>query len=163
MRLEIQSWHKMEELQLIWTDEPNRKLERQLAGVIVTMIVAGELQYRFGEIAQRERLIEHKAYLIEKAIREVEEERQRVADEKRRLSEARIDQLLQQASAFDQAETIRKYVSAAQAANSGLTKPAADSELQAWSDWALAQADRIDPVRSGLFTKIGVVETESDE
>lgn len=163
MHLEIKSWRSLDGLQLIWKDEPGEKLERQLCGVVVTMIVAGELQYRFGEIAKREHLIEHKAYLIEKAKREAEEERKRLAEERRQREQARIDRLLGQAAAFQTAETIRAFVSAAQAADSRLGKPAADCDLQAWAAWALAEADRIDPVLSGAFAQTDAVEADSDD
>jgi hypothetical protein len=46
---------------------------------------------------------------------------------------------------------IRAYVAAAQAIVANETAPISAEKMQFWSKWALAQADRIDPVRSARF------------
>ena len=68
----------------------------------------------------------------------------------KRIEQGRIDRLLSDAAAFQQALTIRKYVAALRlmlpdGANS------ADDEFEQWSRWALAQADRIDPAIGRKF------------
>ena len=81
------------------------------------------------------------------------EELQRVKEERLQREQARIDLLLSDAAALQQAETIRSYVSAAQHANCALDRPAPNAELDKWVKWALEQADRIDPVFSRNFVK----------
>src|SRR3546814_3889414 len=47
-----------------------------------------------------------------------------------------------------QANDIRAYVDSVRSANATSDDPACEIELEAWASWALAQADRTDPVRS---------------
>jgi len=84
-----------------------------------------------------------------------EEERERKAEAQRaererqeRLEQARVDSLLKDAAAFEQAGVIRRYVEAIRS----VQKCSGDSlaeEFVRWSNWALAQADRIDPAIGG--------------
>ena len=67
------------------------------------------------------------------------------------LEKARIDHLLGQARALEQAQEIRTYVKAVQALNAETQDPMSADELASWASWALAQADRIDPVVSGAY------------
>lgn len=46
--------------------------------------------------------------------------------------------------------------------NAGQTEPASDSDMAKWSHWALAQADRVDPVSSRAFLQ-PVSEGEPEE
>lgn len=62
----------------------------------------------------------------------------------RKLEQARIDRLLADAVALQQATVIRDYVQRIRSAQAAVPTLSAD-ELQRWTDWALAQADRIDP------------------
>jgi hypothetical protein len=56
-----------------------------------------------------------------------------------------------QAHALEQARQIRAYVDAVRDMNAAAPERMTADELQDWSVWALAQADRIDPVVSGAF------------
>jgi len=60
--------------------------------------------------------------------------------------------LLRDAAAFQQAGEIRKYVEAIKLM---LSRDGSNSweEIEQWSEWALAQADRIDPAIGGRFSK----------
>jgi len=86
-----------------------------------------------------------------------EEERQRKLkaeraekERRKRIEQARIDRLLRDAGAFQQAGEIRKYVEAIRSAQSR-NEMFSSEEFERWSQWALAQADRIDPVTGGAF------------
>ena len=46
---------------------------------------------------------------------------------------------------------IRAYVAAVQAIVANETASISAEEMQRWSKWALAEADRVDPVRSARF------------
>ena len=66
------------------------------------------------------------------------------------LEQARIDRLLHDADQLQKAQLIRHYV--AEVGRQLDTAPAPSAEdFKEWSSWALAQADRIDPVRNGSF------------
>jgi hypothetical protein len=68
------------------------------------------------------------------------------------MEQARVDRLLRDATAFQQAGEIRKYVEAIRLAPARDGTPSS-GELERWSQWALAQADRIDPAIGGTFLK----------
>jgi REP element-mobilizing transposase RayT len=60
--------------------------------------------------------------------------------------------LLRDATAFQQASEIRKYVEAIRSAQMR-DESFFPEEVEQWSTWALAQADRIDPAIDGAFLK----------
>jgi hypothetical protein len=66
------------------------------------------------------------------------------------IEQARIDRLLDDAESLRQATNIRAYV-AVQAIVANETASNSAEKMAGWSEWALAQADRIDPVRSASF------------
>ena len=62
-----------------------------------------------------------------------------------------IDRLLDEAAALRRATDIRDYVGAV---NAGVRRDAASISFDAierWSEWALAEADRIDPIKTARF------------
>jgi hypothetical protein len=66
-------------------------------------------------------------------------------------AEARIDRLINGADMLERAARIRRYVASVRAANAAIPKPAGLDALESWTEWALMQADSIDPVASGPF------------
>lgn len=153
LSLEIRAYRVGDEIKLKWQDTPDRKLERQLKDIVVTMIVAGELKYRNSLAWQRDWLIERKADLIEQAKRRAEEERRRLEEELARRQQARIDRLLAEATALQQARTIREYVDAVRLSVAESGASGAGFEVDDWAVFALEQADRIDPVLSGAYLR----------
>lgn len=151
MRLSISNWWSSEKPGPSWEDETGLPLERRLRDVAAAIIVFGEQRVRDSAAYTHEWRIKRKAEL-EAA------ERKRKADEERRrqerlarLEKARVDHLLTQARALEQAQHIRAYVEAVRALNAQAPEPMADDELASWASWALQQADRIDPVASGAY------------
>ncbi|GGJ40672.1 hypothetical protein [Neoroseomonas lacus] len=136
----------------IWEDGEQR-LESQLSEIAVAIVLKGEEQHREGVLRQHAWRIERRAQLIEQRRKEREEavrrERERIAELERR----RVDRLLGEVEALQKAETIRRYVAQVRIANEGIAEPMLSVDLDAWAEWALAQADRIDPVTSGSFRK----------
>jgi hypothetical protein len=53
-----------------------------------------------------------------------------------------------------EAEEIRAYVSAVRERQASLHDPLSATGFQQWAEWALSQADRIDPVLSGSFRTV---------
>jgi hypothetical protein len=133
-----------------WQDSDGVKLETQMTEVAVEIVLTAEIRYRERSIHQHQWRVERKAELEE-------EERQRKLEAERaekelqkRLEQARIDHLLRDAATFQQAGEIRKYVNAIRLAQSrnGMSS---SEKFERWCQWALAQADRIDPVTDGAF------------
>ena len=88
---------------------------------------------------------------IEEEERERKLKAERAERERRkRLERARIERLLEAAGAFQQAVAIRKYVAAIRLAQSS-NEACSPEELERWGQWALSEADRIDPAIGGAF------------
>ncbi|WP_332767784.1 hypothetical protein [Phenylobacterium sp.] len=131
-----------------WIDGEEGKLEDQLTDILIAFGVAGEVHYRQGRIA-------HHAYLLKRrADNEAEVikrrlEAERLAREKReREAKARRDMLLGQAHDWRTAANIRSFVAEVMAR--GSQGPGDDGALETWRDWALAEADAIDPAKRRL-------------
>jgi len=69
---------------------------------------------------------------------------------------ARVGRLLAQAKALREAQEIRACVSAVRDRQATLDDPLSEAAFQDWAEWALSQADRIDPVLSGSFRTVQV-------
>lgn len=82
-------------------------------------------------------------------IRKLEAERAEV-ERLKRLEQARVDRLLRDAAAFQQASVIRSYVEAIRLTQSSLTTASVE-KFEGWRQWAVAQADRIDPSINSRF------------
>jgi hypothetical protein len=142
-----------------WQDSDGVKLETQMTEVAVEIVLTAEVRSRERAIHQYKWRVERKAELEE-------EERQRKLkaesaekERQKRIEQARIDRLLRGAAAFQQAGEIRKYVEALRLAQSR-NRTSSFEEFERWSQWALAQADRIDPVTGGAF--LSAMQDEDD-
>jgi hypothetical protein len=139
-----------ENIRFAWHDDDQGRLETRMTDIAVQIILTAELQYREGTVRSYEWRVQRKAELEEE-----ERERKRQAERaererQKRLEQARIDRLLKSAAAFEQAGAIRKYVEAIRAAQTS-NAACSSEELERWKQWALAQAERIDPVVGGKF------------
>lgn len=151
MRAVISTGYKLEGMKLSWEDADGDPIENHLDDIVTTTIVGAELHYRRRETAHHEWLVSRKAQLIEEARKRIEEDERKERERRIRAEQARLDRLLGEAAAFRQANDIRGYVQSAREANTTSCKPASDTDLETWALWALAQADRIDPVLSKRF------------
>jgi hypothetical protein len=129
-----------------WTDSDEQSLEQQLSAIAVEIIVAGEMQYR-----------EHLIWIYEESVRRREEMRR--AEIKRRLDEEKAEHervIRLEAERLkrltDSAEDLRKAQSIRRLVASVIEEAAQEIEaerIEPWRKWALLQADKIDPVRTG--------------
>jgi len=137
--------------QTLADDEPENPIEQRLRAIIVDLIVIGEERYRADQIQSHKWTVQRRHERIAEARKAREEaarkERERIAA----LEKARVDQLLDEAQALQRARDIRAYVDQVRALSPTLDPPVPDDALAAWANWALAQAERIDPVRSRRF------------
>lgn len=138
-------------IQTAWQDKSDDRVEAHLTDIAINILVAGEHTCRERENSRYQWLVEYKAQLIERAKREKEEAEQ--AERERRIKDekARIDRLISEAKALRQAEDIRAYVASVQKFHENSMGTVSEDELKNWAQWALEQADRIDPVRSSFL------------
>ena len=129
-----------EPLTASWCDAADGAIEKQIADIAADLVVAGEATFRQSLIEAREHA-----------------EQMRVWEEHRRherlvsLDKQRLTDLRTSGELLRQAEEIRALVlRVEQAMVRGETIESLSSErLQGWKTWALAQADKLDPVLSG--------------
>jgi hypothetical protein len=137
-----------------WADAAGQPLESRLADIAVAIVSHGERVCRSSAQHHREWVIKRKAEIAAEERRK-EAERRRVERERlERLEKARVGRLLAQAKSLREAEEIRAYVSAVRQRQSAIDDPLSATEFQQWADWALSQADRIEPVLSGSFRTV---------
>jgi hypothetical protein len=136
-----------------WTDVEGQPLETRLADIAVAIVIHGERVCR-SSAQHREWVIKRKAEIVEEERRKEAERRRLERERLDRLEKARVGRLLAQAKALREAQEIRAYVSAVRDRQATLENPLGEAEFQDWADWALSQADRIDPVLSGSFRTV---------
>jgi hypothetical protein len=151
LRLAITEGYQREEERAAWQDHEDAPLERIAADIAVEIVAVAELKYREGRLREFEWRVKRKAdreeELRQQQLELERQERERV----QRLEQARIDRLLDEAATLRRASDIRAYVHAARQATAGEGKVAPAEEVERWAQWALAEANRIDPVRNGRF------------
>jgi hypothetical protein len=127
--------------------------------IAVEVILTAEIQYREMAIQQYQLRVKRRVQLEE------EEQQRKLAIERaekerlRRIEQARIDRLLRDAAAFQQAAEIRKYVETIRLTQA-CDRFSVTGEFERWSQWALAQADRIDPAHGEAFLRAMLDEDE---
>jgi len=136
-------WHSGQ-----WEDKKRRRLEDMLDDVIERLdgVKAAVIQQKKDEAEAAVRRQEE-----ERRRREEEERkmaRQRELDRIRRAEQARVDQLVADAEAWDQSKKIHGYIAAwiSKAEADAGTKIAEGSEAHKWLAWARAQAEKLDPL-----------------
>ncbi|MPZ49067.1 MAG: hypothetical protein GEU75_07155 [Dehalococcoidia bacterium] len=136
----------------IWT-ESGWPIELQIGEIATGVIVAGELLHRSREEEWYARWLKTKRWLEEEDRKRQLEAKRREQERQRAEAQARIDNLLAEAQQFRLAADIRAYVSAACQADFEAVRPIEKETIESWAAWAIAEADRIDPVLSGKFAK----------
>lgn len=134
-----------------WQDSDGEPLENQLTSVLVDMLVSAETIYRDSVVRFREWIIERKADAEAEFTRRREEAERKARELQEKLARERVGRLLTQAKAFDRANQIRDYVESASSRVAGL--PIQKAEFDRWAEWALREADSIDPVKNGTLVR----------
>ena len=123
--------------------------------IVVGVLVAGEMHYRAGIRRQHDWRIERKHELEEEARKAAREAAQRERQRILGIQKRRHDALLAQAGAWSRAAEIRRFVEAVVTASE--TLPVGSdfrAERDAWVQWALSEAMRIDPLEGGDVRKV---------
>jgi len=151
LRLRIPNWRTSSGARNSWEDSKDLPLEKQLQDIVSTLIVTGEIGYREGCQRHYEWIVERKAQLQEEERKRKEEEVRIERERLIQLEKERVERLLGDATALRQAADIRSYVEEVRSMCTVEGKHIPAEKMGAWTTWALAQADHIDPVRSGRF------------
>jgi hypothetical protein len=129
-----------------WTDTEGQPLEGQLSNIAVEIIVAGELQYREHQIWVHKEEIRRREEMRQEVIRRHVEQEKAGRERLIKLEAARLKRLTDGAESYNRAQTIRAFVSTVV----GMQIDNADPErVSRWREWALLQADRLDPIATG--------------
>jgi hypothetical protein len=151
LRFAIVDRYDRDQVRTSWQDGEGGRLERLIADIAVELATAAEVSYRESCVREFEWRVQRKARLEEEERnRQLELEREeRVRRE--RLEQARIERLLDEAASLRRANDIRAYVDAVRTSVAISATSVSPEEMERWSKWALAQADRIDPVKTAHF------------
>lgn len=131
-----------------WQDEADAKLESRIGEIAAALIVAGEAKFR-RQLRESEERAER-----ERIEREAREEQARIDREQRRLelirqlNEQRIADLQKSGELLRLSRDIRALVSEVRTAMAARDDLDADT-VAAWEQWALSEADKVDPILSG--------------
>jgi len=120
-----------------WQDDEADRLENKLAVIAASLIVAGEARFRTGLREAEERR--------ERERQEHEERRRRRLEE---LNQQRLASLHKSGELLRQARDIRALVAAVDTAIEAGANMEGEA-IEAWRQWALSEADKLDPVLSG--------------
>lgn len=123
-----------------WQDDDEGRLEDKIPIIAAELIVAGEAKFR-----ESLKEAEQKAEL---ACQEKERQRQ---EQLQKLNQQRLDNLKISGDLLRRAQDIRALVESVRMAITEGSAEIGEARLAAWEQWALGEADKIDPVRSGQF------------
>jgi hypothetical protein len=129
-----------------WEDEEIARLEDQLEEIAIGLVVAGEWAYRDSLRRHYEYRLCRQQRLKDEIRRKKEEAARK---ERQRLEKIEADcrhQLIAETMAWRQASDIRAYIDAQLARRKTSAEGEALIALETWTAWALAEADRIDPL-----------------
>ncbi len=139
-----------------WADTQDAKLEDQLTEIVVGLAVAGEAQYRQGEVNHHAWLVQRRADNEAEVLRR-RIEAERLAEERRlKAAKERRERLFAQAKDWRTARDIRGFVE--DVLNSENVQ-----DLNPWATWARAEADALDPVLNGALAAADMTPPETIE
>ncbi|TAJ42540.1 MAG: hypothetical protein EPO55_01480 [Reyranella sp.] len=147
LKLEILYPDPIPDMQWTWVDG-DQKIEAHLSDIVVCLILAGEVHFRRHRQARYEWEVERLQELREKRRKEKEEAESQERLRLEREARERIQHLLQEANNWRRARDLRDYVATVQVAAAGMASEGDANKISAWVSWALAEADRIDPLQN---------------
>lgn len=124
--------------QQTWQDDASGRLETKIAEIAARIIVAGEARFRRGLKEAEERAEQVRIW----------EEKRRQEEIERRNAE-RLERLRTSGALLRQTEDLRALIAQVRDAVIAGAVRVDQAALAAWESWALAEADRLDPILSG--------------
>ncbi|MFS8051606.1 hypothetical protein QD357_02150 [Rhizobium sp. BR 317] len=146
----IKTGYESNDFRNSWVDGVDGKIEDFATEIAINLVLAAEVQQRAGELHRYQMLLHWKAEREEQERKWSEESKRAERERLEKLSQARIDRLLYDAAAFQRAAEIRRYV---QTIRTAVPDGDQQEEFEKWCYWALAQADRIDPIVDAKFLR----------
>lgn len=147
MELGIPNGSDNKSFRVVWRDQSDNPLEKQLSEIVVDLIVEGERQYRRSAVDRYKWTVERRHELREEAKRRKEALDRANEEQRIRREKERVQGLLRQAEELRKATDIRNFIGTIKSSSHG--SPIDPSLLDQWIVWASAEADRIDPVKNG--------------
>lgn len=126
-----------------WNDREKQPLESQVKQIVAGFLIMAEWRYRESELQRYEQYFKEKAELEATIKRHREERIQEELDRWEKAEEIRREELFEEVSAWVKAGEIRAYVQAA------IVSRGKGELTDRWTEWALAKADQIDPLKNG--------------
>jgi len=146
MKLELGWYQPPPEIRALWEDGDGQVLEGQIEEIAASLFAYAEWAYQWGIQRRYEHRVERKRELEERIRKQREEaERKERARIEKEAAERR-DKLISDAAAWRRASEIRAYVDAQIARWSVDVDAESLDALQTWAEWALGQADQMDPL-----------------
>lgn len=130
-----------------WQDTDRLKLESVLPGVVVNILVFGEIHYRAHVVTHHEWLVERKRDQEEAARKAKELVKRQILEARLKWEQERRDRLFSHAQNWKLASNIREFVAAVRRHQDAPHHPEA---LGVWAKWAISEADAIDPLSDSL-------------
>jgi len=130
-----------------WQDTDELKLESVLPQAVVSILVFGELHYRANAIHHHEWLVERKRDQEEAARKAKELAERQILEARLKWEQARRDRLFSHAKNWKRAADIRDFVAAVRTHQDA---PHYHEALEVWAEWAISEADAIDPLSGSL-------------
>lgn len=146
LALKLDWWREPTDIQLLWKDTKEIKLEEQLEDIVVGMLVAGEGLYRAARMQNYTYDIQCRQEIEAEAQRKKEATEQRERELEAKLKRDKRRQLVTEMLSWRRATDLREFISAA------LQKARASGDAQLiekteqWAVWANTEADEIDPL-----------------
>lgn len=154
MKLQLGWYEPPPEIRALWADGDGQVLEDQIEEIAASLFAYAEWAYRWGIQKRYENRVERKRELEERIRKQREEAERKKRARIEKAAAKRREKLMSDAAAWRTASEIRAYVEA-QIAGWSLDADAETlSALQTWAEWAMGQADQMDPLR-GVPPKLG--------
>jgi len=151
MKLELDWYQPPPEIKARWQDEGDSRLEDRIEEIVVGLVVVGEWMCRASLWRYYEYRRDRQRELKERIRRRNEETARKERQRLEKIETERRDQLVAETLAWRQASEIRAYIKAQVTRRKANANGEMLTALETWASWALAEADRIDPLlRDGL-------------
>ena len=151
MKLELTWYQPSPDIKVRWEDEDNACLDGQIEEIVVGLAVVGEWMYRTSLQRHYEYRRDRQRELKEQIRRRNEEAARKERQRLEKIEMDRRNQLVAETRAWRQASDIRAYIKAQLARRKASTEAERLAALETWASWALAEADRIDPLLRGAL------------
>jgi len=150
LRLEIIHHYEIPESQTVWQDGNDENLEDQIRKISAGLLIAGEFLYRAQQQRKYNWLVERKAQHEEdKRVEREKLERDRL-ERQLHLERKRRRQLISDVLRWRRADEIREFVAEVNTRAESNIQPGSIEKLNKWSEWALYEADEMDPMKRSL-------------